>query len=1106
VAPAGERPAGAPEATAPERIPIPISIVPLHTVVPGRARLQIGGLRGAPELAALLERGLTGFGGVHEVSASALTGNITLRYEPTAAREPLIERIRGLLRGEIAPARDEPGEGDWHASDAQAVASELGTSPSDGWSAARAGEELARVGANTIPMPHQRSDLSILLGQFQSLPVALLAGVAVVSLATGTLLEAGAILAVVALNAAIGFTTETRAERTIRSLGAPASQTARAVRDGTEMDVAAETLVPGDIIVLQRGTVIAADARLISARALTVSEAALTGESLPVTKSTQALGTRSVPLGDRVNMVYRGTIVTGGSGRAVVVATGARTELGRIQRLVGATLAPETPLQRQLGELGEQLVWVTLAASGAVLGLGLLRGFALLQLVRSSLSVAVAAVPEGLPMVATTTLALGVEDLRRHDILVRRLEAVETLAAVDVVCFDKTGTLTHGSMSLEAVAVGDRIGRRNGDALVDQRERSLDPRDDRRFGILLSVVSLCSECEIEEGDQQTRRHRLSGSATESALVQAALDHGIDVTELRRKSPRRAVQHRSETYRFMATTHATETGLWIAVKGSPGEVLARCAWEALPDGGRRVLGSERRRAIEAQNAAMAARGLRVLGTAYRDAPGAIDHGGEHASDIDRLVWTGLLGLADPVRQGLPALMQKLHRAGIQTIMLTGDQSATARAVAEQIGLRADGAVEIIDASDVDRLTAAELPVAARRACAFARVSPAQKLRIVRALQQAGAVVAMIGDGINDSPALRAADVGMAIGQQGDAAAREVADVFFAGEDLQKLPLAIERGRGTYTNVRKAIHYILSTNTSEVLLMLAGMAAGFGEMLSPIQLLWINLISDVLPAIGLAMEPPQPDALERGPTQANEPMVRRDQMGRLGTEAAMLTASAFGAGLFGAARYGFSSPQARTMAFGSLASAQLLHALTYRSSDRSVLEPGGLSGSPRLVGIVGGSLVAQLAAMLVPGVRNALGVAPIGLLDAVAVAAGGIAPFLISETARAETLAPASLQGLHFRRAAPVGAGFKPAPSDDSRRYAPSAVSVGAGFKPAPTEDKLQTGEACLAPMADQGTPAPPAPPESSAAEAVAVVQPAGSPRRSGPRQRRRMPTR
>jgi Ca2+-transporting ATPase len=983
-------------------------VVPVHTAVAGRARLNIGGMRGSPAIASLLERGLTGFTGVHNVSASALTGNILIHYESTTSLDQLIDRISGLLRGEIVPLLNDPFDCHWHTMEAEAVACELGSSCSGGLSSARAAQQLADGFGNSIPVLHRRSDLSIFVSQFQSLPVALLAGVAVISLLTGTVLEAGAIVAVVALNATIGFTTESRAEHTIRSLGVPAAPTARVVRDGLEMDAAAEMLVPGDVVLVQRGTIVPADGRLINAYALNVSEAALTGESLPVVKSVETLRSHTVALGDRVNMVYRGTVVTGGSGRFVVVTTGARTEVGRIQRLVGGTTAPETPLQRHLSDLGEQLVWATLAASGAVFSMGWLRGFAVLQLVRSSLSVAVAAVPEGLPMVATTTLALGVEELRRQGILVRRLEALETLAAVDVICFDKTGTLTHGSMSLEMVAMADRICCGQRDNLVDRNGITARLQDDHCFRMLLSVGALCSETEIDERDGNSR---LIGSATENALVQAALDHDIDVSALRRRYARRSVQHRSESYRFMATIHMDGSRVLIAVKGSPGEVLARCSFEAQPDGSRRILSAARRAQIEAQNAEMADQALRVLGLAYRElqARGAVAATNE--MQIDGLIWTGLVGLADPVRPGLPALMQKLHRAGIQTIMLTGDQSATARAVAERIGLGVNGQLEIIDGGELNE-GMAELAATARRAHAFARISPGQKLQIVRALQSAGSVVAMIGDGINDSPALRAADIGMAMGRDGDAAAREVADIFFATDDLASLPLAIERGRGTYSNIRNAIHYILSSNTSEILLMLTGSAAGFGEMLSPIQLLWINLISDVLPAIGIAMEPAVPDAMQRGPHGAKESMIRPDQFGKLGTEAAVLTASAFGAGLFGAMRHGLSSPQGRTMAFGSLTMAQLLHALNYRSSKTNVFAPGGLSPDSHLVQFIGGSIAAQFAAMLVPSVRNALNVAPLGLLDTCAVIAGGVLPLAIAQARRSE--ADVKQTGLHFCR--------------------------------------------------------------------------------------------
>jgi P-type Ca2+ transporter type 2C len=995
-----------------------VSIVPVHTAVAGRARLQVAGLCGAPELAKLIERGLTGFGGVHDVSATALTGNVTVFYASPTSLDQIISRIAALLRGEVVPASDEaePLLPHWHTVDGADIAERLGTASSHGLSPQEASIRLMRGGANAMPSLRQRSELSILLGQFGGLPVALLAGAALVSVAIGGFLEAGAIMAVVALNGGIGFATERRAERTIRSLEGVVAHTARVLRGGGELEIAADAVVPGDIMILQRGMVVPADGRLIKVSDLAVSEAALTGESLPVAKSVEPLRRTDVALADRVNLVYRGSIVTGGSGTAIVVATGARTEVGRIHRLVQATIAPQTPLQSQLDALGEQLVWITLAASGLIFGAGWLRGMALMQLARSSLSVAVAAVPEGLPMVATSTLALGVEEMRRHGIFIRRLDAVETLAAVNVICFDKTGTLTHGSMSLEQIAVGSSIWHRCSGAFVGQDSAPVQLRRDFRLRQLLTVVSLCSETGVE---QRGGRNVLNGTPTENALVQAALDDGLDVADLRKRFARLLTQHRTEAYRFMATTHAAEDGLLLAVKGSPSEVLARCSWELRPDGTRDVLTAQRCSEINDRNNAMAAQGLRVLAAAYRDIRG----GGLRADsiEVERLVWIGLMGLADPVRSHLPELMDKLHNSGIQTIMLTGDQSATARAVARHIRL-SDGEPEVIDAAELDRLSPAELGLAARRAHAFARISPGQKLRIVRALQNSGAVVAMFGDGINDSPALRAADVGIAIGRDGTAAAREVADVFFATEDLAALPMAIERGRATYENIRRAIHYVLSTNGSEIALMLAGTAAGMGEALAPMQLLWINLVSDVLPAIGLALEPPDADVMRQRPKQANERILTRDHVGRLGTEAGVIAAGAFAAGLYGALRHGHASPQARTVTFGSLVTAQLLHALNYRSTH------GAAEGTRNsiLPSVIGGSLVAQCAAMLLPGLRNLLGVATIDVLDAAAMIAGGVLPFFVNAARKAEQVQNTTL---HFRSVKPDSA--LPLQADEAR---------------------------------------------------------------------------
>jgi P-type Ca2+ transporter type 2C len=969
----------------------------------------VAGLRGASALGDILERGLAAIPAVHDVSASPLTGNVVVHYDRDLALDRITERIAALARGDIQPPGEQVPSPQWHTADPAAAARELGTSITRGLSAAERRRRLASVGRNALPSLRERSDLSIWLGQFTSMPVGLLAGAAALSVAAGGIVEAGAILAVLALNGIIGFATERHAERTIRSLGAAEPVGCHVLEDGIPAEVASDTLVPGDVIMIGRGMLVPADARLVTSRALTVSEAALTGESLPVAKSIAPLDGARLPLGDRSNMIYRGTLVTGGSGSAVVVATGSGTEIGRIQRLVGTTAAPETLAQRQLAVLGTQLIWATFAGSGVILGLGWLRGIGLVQLLRSSLAVAVAAVPEGLPMMATATLAFGVEQLRRRGVLVRRLTALETLATVNVVCFDKTGTLTCGSMSPEAVVVGNRICRLNDGELIDQRGTTLRQGDDARLRRLFAVASLCSETQLDDSNGEIV---LTGSATENALVSLALEGGTNVVGLRQEFPRQATQHRTEAYRFMATTHRTTNGRLVAVKGNPSEVLERCTWEGGPDGRRKRLSSERRLEIERLNAALADRALRVLGFAYAELLGHRAEPGH--SEVSNLTWIGLVGLADPVRSGIRELMQSLHCAGIQTIMLTGDQSATARAVAEEIGLGPDHDVQILDSTAVEQLMPAELGAAARRTHAFARISPGQKLRIVRALQQSGAVVAMMGDGFNDSPALRAADVGIGLAGPQSVAAREIADIFIASQQPSAMLAAIRQGRGTYGNMRRAMRYILSTNASEIMLMVAGTAAGVAEPLSPLQLLWINLASDVLPAVGLAMETADPKLMDRPPRRPDEPIVARNALGPLAADAGILTAGAAGAGLFTAIRYGMNAPQVRHVTFGSLITAQLLHAITCRSP-QSVPGSSPFASSPALFGIVAASLALQSAGLLIPPLRSLFGFAPIGIADAMAMVIGGMLPFLLNE-ARRNGAVPAGLPTLRFSRLA------------------------------------------------------------------------------------------
>jgi len=985
--------------------PGPVSTV--HDRVPGRIRLHVAGLRQSPELQDVLERGMAVLPGVSAASASVDTGNLLVQFDPAIPPYHISQRVVALVRGDALPPDEDGTPGDaprWHARDVDDIAAELGTSAANGLIPADARAHLAATGANALPPPPTRSALAMFAGQFKSLPVGLLVAAGAISIATGGAIEAAAILGVVVLNGVLGYTIESRSERTIKGLGGTSHQPVCVIRDGSAIEVEPETVVPGDLLVLAPGDVVPADARLVSASDLTISEAMLTGESLPVAKHACTLTRRIVPLGDRANMVYRGTAVTGGSGTALVVATGGRTEVGRIQSLVSRAETPQTPIERQLDDLGRQLFWISLGVCGAVMGLGALRGFAFYQLFRSSISLAVAAIPEGLPTVATTTLALGIEDMRKRQVLVRRLDAVETLASVGVVCFDKTGTLTQSRMSVVQVALpGGPLHATAGGGtggLLDEAGQPADLLAVPGLERLLRVAVLCSEVGIEAGPDGPV---LTGSATETALVQMALDAGLDAAELRRTRPRVAIRHRTESYRFMATAHTLPGGtgaarVRVAVKGSPAEVLDLCGTE-LRDGEAHALTDARRAEILRKNGAMADAALRVLGFASRDV--AADEVADDAIPVHDLTWLGLAGLADPVRPGIDALIRTLHGAGIHTVMMTGDQVPTARAVARQLGLAGGGEVEVVDIADFEGLPPDRLALAARRAHVFARVSPAQKLQIVQALQAGGEVVAMTGDGINDSPALKAADVGIAMGGAGASeAAREVADVVLQTDDLMALAVAVERGRTTYTNVRKSIRYLLATNLSEIVVVLGATAAGFGDPLTALQLLWINLISDILPGLGLAFEASEPNEMQHPPRPANAAIVGRGDFGPLAADGSIIAAGALAACGIGVLRHGMSA-QARTMTFGSLVIAQLLHALTCRSAKHGPFTGGQpLQPNRPLFGALLFSFALQGVALLVPGVRGILGVVPLGPLDALVMAGAGVLPYIVNEVRKGE----------------------------------------------------------------------------------------------------------
>ncbi len=1001
----------------------------VHTVVAGRARYHVSGLYRSPRLKERLEARLSEEHDVSYVSANVLTGNLLILFHPRCnprkfvvvmesvvvayvlpVTQPRSSDAAGIVPEKESPCREVPrrssprwellqgpwngtGSSDekakpWHLMEAAEVLALLNSSLDGGLTPDAARINRKRYGLNVFPRASERSKLSIFVDQFKSLPVAMLGVAAGLSVATGGLADAVLIAGVVLINAVIGFVTENEAEKTISSLRKLVSPSALVMREGSIEEIGSEEVLVGDLLVLKPGTYIGADARVVEAMHLSADESVLTGESMPVVKTVERLQDKNIPLGDRCNMVYSGTLITGGQGLAVVAAVGISSQLGKIKRLVELAEAPETPVEKQLDVIGNQLVWLSSAVCGIVFFIGVLRGNGLLQMLKTSISLAVAAVPEGLPAVATTTLALGVRDMRRHKVLIRNLDAVCTLGSIQTICFDKTGTITHNKMSVLRIYVGKkRIDAGNGD--LPQVADLLDPFASDELLRLIHVCVLCNETQMNHDNGS---NVLNGSSTENALIEMALISGVDVDAVRGRYPLLKMNYRSDDRQYMSTIHrGPDDSRILAVKGNPVEVLAKCSGQ-ISDGIYAPLLEEDRENIEAENDGMAGDAMRVLGVAY-----ALRGSEDAAEDGNGLTWLGMVGMADPIRDGVKQSVKVFHQAGLETIMVTGDQSPTAYAVGRELDLSNGKALQILEAVDLRSEDPSVVQALCNEVHVFARVSPSSKLQVVQALQGAGKIVAMTGDGINDGPALKAADIGIAMGAGGTDVAREVADVVLEEDNLETLIVAIGDGRTIYNNIRKALHYLLSTNLSEIAVMFTSGAVGLGYPLNAAQLLWINLISDIFPGLALAMDPPEPDVLSQPPRDPNEPIVRSEDFKRLGFEAATMSVASLASYGYGIARYGV-GPQAGTMAFQSLVVSQILHALSCRSEKRSIFDADQPPPNRYLTLAVAGSLGLQVVAQVVPGLRALLGTTPLGAVDWAVALGAGVIPLFINEATK------------------------------------------------------------------------------------------------------------
>ena len=753
----------------------------------------------------------------------------------------------------------------WYALTPEETARETRTT-TDGLSTPEAGRRLAELGPNTLPKGEAEGPLALFLRQVNDPLVWVLVGSSGLALALGKGTDAAVVLGVVVLNALIGFLQEWKAGKALAALEGMVPEAASVRRDGTRTTVPAAALVPGDVVLLASGDKVPADLRLVAVRNLQVTEAALTGESLPVPKETGPLAPET-PLADRRNMAFSGTLVSYGTAEGIVVGTGAATELGRISSLLASAREVDTPLTQSLKKVGKGLTGAIVAVSAALLGVALLRGYPLADAALAAITLAVAAIPEGLPAIITITLAIGVQRMARRRAVVRRLPAVETLGSTTVICSDKTGTLTRNEMTAARLFTPDGLFEVTGVGYSPEGEIRSEgtalPRVPVGVAALLRAGALCSDARLERDGGSWLLH---GDPTEGAIVVAAEKAGLRVEELRAAAPRLdALPFESEN-QFMATFHEAGGAPEILVKGAPEVVLRMCAG---------TLSAERSAAAHAAAEAMARDGMRVLAVARRD--GRPASGAVTREDVSAgLSFLGLVGMIDPPRPEAIAAIAACHRAGIRVKMITGDHRSTAAAIGRQLGILPEGA-KAVPGSDLDGTTDGELARIAAENDVFARVAPEHKLRLVNALQARGEVAAMTGDGVNDAPALKQANIGVAMGITGTAVTKESADLVLLDDNFATIAAAVEEGRRIWDNLVKSLAFVLPTNIGEALLILVAVAffpvvdgAALLPVL-PVQILWINLVATVALALPLAFEAREPDVMGRPPRRPGTPLL-------------------------------------------------------------------------------------------------------------------------------------------------------------------------------------------------------------------------------------------
>ncbi len=881
----------------------------------------------------------------------------------------------------------------WHGLDVDAAMSAVEATPA-GLSTQAADERLARHGPNRLPEGRRRGPVLRFLSHFDNLLIYVLLGAAVITALLGHWVDTCVILAVVLVNAVIGFVQEGKAERALESIRDMLAPKAAVIRGGRRLTVPGETLVPGDVVLIESGDRVPADLRLFETHGLRVQEAVLTGESVAVEKNTVPVAAQA-PLGDRTPMAYSGTLVAAGQGKGVVVATGADTEIGRISGLLSEVQRLTTPLLGAMDRFARRLAAAVVALSAAILAFGVLVcGYDFAEVFMGVVAIAVAAIPEGLPTILTVTLAIGVQGMARRNAIVRRLPAIETLGSVSVICSDKTGTLTRNEMTVASIATASRTYRVSGVGYEPHGGFSTDGADLEPGSdpLLLEIVRagvLCSDASVEHREELVH---VEGDPMEGALVVAAMKAELDPEGERSSHPRTDTIPFDAQHRFMATLHHDHEGRGrVFVKGAPERVLQMCARQRGDDGDVALAPAE----WEHRAQAIAGQGQRVIAVATRQA-GAGQRELRFSDVESGLTLLGLFGLIDPPREEAIEAVAECRSAGIRVKMITGDHAGTAAAIAHQLGL--EGAGDVVTGAEVDALDDDTLRRRARAADVFARTSPEHKLRLVQALQAEGAVVAMTGDGVNDAPALKRADVGIAMGQKGSEAAKEAAEIVLGDDNFATIAAAVAAGRAVYDNLKKAIMFLLPVNGGESLCLVAAILAGVTLPVTPVQILWVNMVSSVALAMALAFEPAEPDVMRRRPRPADEPILSRFLLWRIG-----LVSLLFAAGVFGmfelALIQGMETETARTAAVNTLVVMEIFYLFSVRFLAGPSITLRGALGTPAVLLAVGAVTALQFLFTYAPFMEDFFDTRPLPFLWGVLIVGVGVALLLILEIEKA-----------------------------------------------------------------------------------------------------------